>query len=99
MIDFNKLLEKEKELNTMAKKAEPNPEVEPKPEFDPNTKIEIERTDTWMNLSKSGKGISIVIKDDFEKGDRLTVPVSSLLSMIEGERTGVNIGKMIFNPE
>ena len=54
----------------------------------------IEPTETWMNITKSGKGFSIRMKNDFKTGDLLLGSTAALQDLLDGKRTGINLGIM-----
>lgn len=60
-----------------------------------NRESDIVPTDTWINLTKSGKGFIIVVKDDFKKGDILLGSIVALEEFLTKERTGINLGQLI----
>lgn len=57
-------------------------------------KRDIDKTDTWINQTGTGKGFIIFVEDSFEKGDILLGSIKALEEFIAGKRKGINLGKM-----
>lgn len=55
----------------------------------------INPTKTWINRTGTGRGFIIYCKEDYKEGDILLGGIQALQEFIDGERTGINLGKMV----
>lgn len=62
-------------------------------------KTSIEKTSVWINLTRSGNGIKIKLPEAFPAGTILVGSREGLESLLDGSRTGVNLGKLVMESE
>ena len=100
MVDFQKLLEERNmreqthEEKNMTRQAHEDETM--REHADKNRKNStIERTETWINKTDSGRGFIIFVKEDFKEGDILLGGITAMQEFINGERTGINLGIII----
>jgi len=58
-----------------------------------------EDSDLWINKSDSGKGLLLTKSGEDNEFGMYSIPVSQVKDLIEGNRSGVNLSKIVEEEE
>lgn len=61
--------------------------------------MSFEDSDLWINKSDSGKGLLLTKSGEDNEFGMYSIPVSQVKDLIEGDRSGVNLSKIVDDEE